>query len=60
MSTRDYAKMQAMDRTQELKNKEYDDKLHELKQSLNQYCTKEDLSYGMQDKVTSPMLEQLE
>lgn len=51
--------MQAADRTQELKNFEYEEKIHNLNQKFNDFVTKEALAYEMSNKVTLPMLEQV-
>ena len=57
---RDYEKMVASDRTQELKNFSYDEKIYNLQKSLNLYATKEDLSFEMSDKVTGKMLDPMQ
>ena len=57
---RDYEKMLASDRTQELKNFQYDEKIYNLQKSLNLYVTKEDLNFEMSDKVTGKMLDPMQ
>ena len=57
---RDYEKMVASDRTQELKNFSYDEKIYNLQKSLHLYVTKEDLSFEMSDKVTGKMLDPMQ
>ena len=57
---RDYEKMVASDRTQEIKNFSYDEKIHNLQKSLKSYVTKEDLSFEMRDKVTGTMLNPIQ
>ena len=57
---RDYEKMVVADRTQEIKNFSYDEKIYNLQQSFSQYVTKEDLQFDLSDKVTSPMLDKLQ
>ena len=57
---RDYEKMVASDRTQELKNFSYDEKIFNLQKNMNLYVTKEDFNFEMSDKVTSKMLEPMQ
>ena len=57
---RDYEKMVVADRTQEIKNFSYDEKIYNLQQNFSQYVTKEDLQFDLSDKVTSPMLDKLQ
>ena len=51
--------MVAADRTQELKNFEYEEKLYNLDRALLNYVTKEEQALELRDKVSIPMLEEL-
>ena len=57
---RDYEKMIASDRTQELKNFEYEEKIFNLERSLNDYVRIEDNVIDLQDKVSLSKLDELQ
>lgn len=57
---RDYEKMVSSDRTQELKNFEYEEKLFSLERALNNYVTIEQNELDMRDKVNFAKLEELQ
>ena len=56
---RDHEKRQASDRTQELKNRHFDDKVHELERTFMLYPTKEELASEMREKVSVVSMEEL-
>ena len=57
---RDYEKMVASDRTQELKNFEYEEKIFNLERAMNDYVRIEDNIIELQDKVSLVKLEELQ
>ena len=56
---REYEKMIASDRTQELKNFQYEEKLFNLERTFLKYVTKEDQASAMREKVSHQMLDEL-
>lgn len=57
---RDYEKMVASDRTQELKNFEYEEKIFNLERAMNDYVRIEDNIIELQDKVSLVKLDELQ
>ena len=56
---REYEKMIASDRTQELKNFQYEEKLFNLERTFLKYVTKEDQASALREKVSHQMLDEL-
>ena len=57
---RDYARGLESDRTQEVKNFHYDEKIYNLEKALKLYVTKEELNIDTRDMVRTAKIDEVE